>query len=295
MSNAFATGFLWGLTGSVILVAADPVYVLFTVFLLGGMMTGGIVVNSAYLPAMYLFLCPTILPAIAALIVARSPLHFQMAGMVTIFTIVLVLAGRSINRSILNNVRLRVGQILLTDRLRASEMAMAQVQKIAQVGGLEITAGGERIICTDETLQIIGADRDTFKPTFQTLLERIHPEDRAMVAKAFGVFLGNGKKEELGCRIVMDSGEVKYLHLVGQIIEKSLSGPARFFATVQDVTVRKLEEDRLKFANLLLYTQMEASPDGILIVDRNRRDHLIEPPLRTDLEDLGRGYGRGCG
>jgi diguanylate cyclase (GGDEF)-like protein len=40
---------------------------------------------------------------------------------------------------------------------------------------------------------------------------------------------------------------------------------------VRDITERKVAETRLEFANVLLTTQMEASPDGILVVDAGMR------------------------
>jgi diguanylate cyclase (GGDEF)-like protein/PAS domain S-box-containing protein len=268
---AFAMGGLWGLTACVVLVTANPLYVVFIVFVLVGMMTGGIVVNSAYLPAMYGFLLPTIVPVIVALAVQQNFFHWALGGMVTVLTIIVVLAGRSINRSILNNVRLRIEQSLLTDQLRANERVMAEVQKMAQVGGLEITERGARILYTDEALRIIGVDRTAFKPDFETLIARVHKDDRARVTDNFNEFMDAGKLHDFDCRAVMDNGDVKYVRVVGQIIEKSQSSPLRHFVAIQDVTVRRLEGDKLKFANLLLYTQMEASPDGILVADEKRR------------------------
>jgi PAS domain S-box-containing protein len=41
-------------------------------------------------------------------------------------------------------------------------------------------------------------------------------------------------------------------------------------AVLRDITERKKAENRLQFANLLLRTQMEASLDGILVVDENK-------------------------
>ena len=73
--NAFAAGCLWGLTASVILVTPNPLYHVFIVFVLGGMMAGGIVSNAASMPAMVAFMLPTILPVIAALVSRGSPLR----------------------------------------------------------------------------------------------------------------------------------------------------------------------------------------------------------------------------
>ncbi len=293
--NAFATGGLWGITACVILVTPNPLYVVFMVFVLVGMTTGGFATNSAYLPAVYGFLVPTIVPLIAVLAAQQNFFHWALAGMVTVFTMVLAITGRSINRSILDNVRLRVEQNLLTDQLRANEIVMAETQKIAQIGGMEIAAGGESLIWTDEALRILGVDRNTFKPNFQTFLLRVHAEDRAKATAAFNLYRRTGEKNAIELRILMDSGDLKYVHLVGQVIEKTTTSPVRFFGTIQDVTAQKLEEEKLKFAYLMLNTQMEASPDGIAIVDTNqkviRSNHLFAKIWHVSNEALASGSG----
>ena len=93
----------------------------------------------------------------------------------------------------------------------------------------------------------------------------------------------------------MENGEVKYVHVEGQIIESSLTRPVRFFGTIQDVTAQKLEEEKLKFAYLMLNTQMEASPDGIVIVDAKQRvirsNHLFATIWNISNEALAASSG----
>ena len=293
--NAFATGGLWGLIAWVIPLNPAPAYLVFVVFMLVGLTTGGIALNSVYLPAMVCFVLPTVAPVIVALASRGDFFHWTLAGMVTALTTALVFAGRSINRSILENVRLRVEQNVLADRLLANEMIMAEVQKIAQIGGMEITEGGERILWTDEALRILGADRNTFKTDYQTFLLRVHPDDRARAATAFNLYLRTGEKNAIGFRIVMENGDVKHVHVEGQIIERSLTSRARFFGTIQDVTAQKLEQDKLRFAYLMLNTQMEASPDGIVIVDAKqkviRSNHLFATIWNISNEALAASSG----
>jgi len=124
-ASTFATACLWGLSGSVILVTPNPLYHNFIVFLLGGIMAGGIVSNSAYMPAMLAYMLPTIMPVIAALLTRHNPIQIEMGVILTIFAGVMIAAGRKINLSITENVRLRIGQDGLLVKLRASEAAMA--------------------------------------------------------------------------------------------------------------------------------------------------------------------------
>ena len=269
--NAFATGCLWGLTASVVLVTPNPVYHIFIVFVLGGMMAGGIVTNSSYMPAMLAFMLPTILPVIALLISRPGFTQIEMGVMLAAFAVVLIIAGRNINHSIVENFHLRIEQDLLLNKLRASESVLANAQELAQVGSWDIDLVAETYECSMEAYRIFGVDPAKMKPTYRAMLARIHPDDQRAVQDdiANTVLAGQG----LGTvhRLLMDDGTIKYVHELGRVTCDPAGRPLRMIGTVQDITRRRLADDELKFANILLNTEMEASPDGILVVDASRR------------------------
>ena len=148
--NALATGCIWGLTGSVIFVTPNPLYHVFIVFILGGMMAGGIVSNAAYKPAMLAFMLPTILPAIAILVSRRDLIHNAMGVMLAAFTAVLLVTGRNINLSIVENFRLRIAQGILLAKLGVSEAVMAQAQEMAHIGSWDIDLVAKSYVCSLE-------------------------------------------------------------------------------------------------------------------------------------------------
>ena len=63
-------------------------------------------------------------------------------------------------------------------------------------------------------------------------------------------------------------------------------GRAWFF---RDITEQRNAEEKLQFANLLLRTQLEASRDGVVIVDESKSIVAFNQAVREDLEDTGRG------
>jgi diguanylate cyclase (GGDEF)-like protein/PAS domain S-box-containing protein len=269
--NAFMAGCLWGLAASVILMTPDPTYYDFIVFVLGGTMAGGIVCVAAYLPAMLAFILPTILPAIGALAIRGGLVQTEMAVMLALFTCALVWTGRSINRSIVENVRFRIGQENLVIKLRSSEAAMAEAQKIARVGSWTIDLDTNTDIWSTETYHILGVDPATFTPSFEGLLLCVHPDDRKSVHEDYARILATGTSPGLDHRIVMDDGTIKYVHEKSRVTHDAAGRVVRLYGTVQDVTERKDAENKIQFANVLLKTQMEASLDGILIVDKSKR------------------------
>lgn len=269
--HAFATACLWGLTGSIVLITPDPIYQVFIVFALGGITAGGIFLNSAYVPTMLAFALPTILPVIVALLVRGNIMQIEMSVMLTIFAGTLVATGRGINRSIIENLRLHIGQDFLLRKLRASEAEMAQAQNIAQIGSWEIDVQSDSGSCSVEAYRIFGVDPATFKPSFESMLARVHPDDREAVKLVYAKQLTSGQHNGLDFRLMMDDGTIKHVHELSRTTFDENGQALRVNGIVQDVTARKRAEVALQFANTLLTTQMEASPDGILVVDPNRK------------------------
>jgi diguanylate cyclase (GGDEF)-like protein/PAS domain S-box-containing protein len=269
--NALATGCVWGFTGSVILLTPNPLYHLFILFVLGGMMAGGIVSNAAYKPAMLASMLPTILPAIAILVSRRDLIHGEMGVLLAAFTAVLIVTGRNINQSIVENFRLRIAQEILLAKLSVSEAVMAEAQEMAHVGSWDVDLVAKTYVCSIEASRIFGIDLAKPKPAYEEMLARIHPDDQRAVGDDITETVSTRKGRGIDHRLVMEDGTIKYVHELGRVTCDAEGRPLRMTGTVEDITSRRIAEDKLKFANILLRTEMEASPDGILVVDSNRR------------------------
>ena len=267
---AFLTGCLWGLTGSIVLMTPDPIYHVFIIFVLGGMMAAGIVGNAVSLPAMFGFVVPSILPMIVALVSRRKFVEFEMALMLTAFTAVLVTVGLSTHRSIIENLRLRVEQSIAIFKLRVSEAALAQAQAIAHIGSWEADPSTDNLTWSPEIFRIMGLDPATYRPSLETMTARIHPDDRVAFSKYYTDTIASGSPHTLDHRIVTGDGATKWVHEIAQTTPNADGRTAHLFGTTQDITERKTTSDRLQFANILLTTEMEASPEGIVVVGTAR-------------------------
>jgi hypothetical protein len=190
--GAFVTGCLWSLTGSAVLITAEPLYNLFALFLLGGMLAGCIVRNSAYMPVVYAFVFPASLPVIIILLTRHNLIQIMMGLLFGVFAVVLLGTGYSINRSIAENFRLRISQGILLERVRKSEAVMAMAQEIAHVGSWDIDLVTQTYGCSAEAYRIFGVDIAKPRPSYQEMLERIHPDDREMVRKKIHAMIATG-------------------------------------------------------------------------------------------------------
>ncbi len=268
---AFLTGCLWGLAGSIVFVTPDPINHVFVVFVLGGMMAAGIVGNATYLPAMFGFVLPSILPMIASLLSRNRFIESEMALMLAAFTAVLVTVGLSTHKSVVENLRLRIEQGLVAIKLRAGEAALAQAQAIAQIGNWEVDMVTDSLAWSPEIFRILGLDPATYRPSLETMTACVHPDDRPAFDKYFTDAVATRTFHTIDHRVVTPTGTTKWVHEIAQTTLNADGIPSRLFGTTQDITERKLIGDKLQFANILLTTEMEASPEGVLVVDGDRR------------------------
>ena len=119
--GALSAGVSWGALAAVIPLTNDPLYHGFTVMVMAGMAAGGVAALAAYLPALYAFLAPLGLPLVAALLLHGGSAYLATGAMVAVFLAAVGATARELNRSLVNNIRLRFE----TTRL-AEEVAVAR-------------------------------------------------------------------------------------------------------------------------------------------------------------------------
>jgi PAS domain S-box-containing protein len=142
--------------------------------------------------------------------------------------------------------------------LRQSEMYLAEAQRLSRTGSFGWRSGSDEIIWSEETFRIFGFDK---APSIKraTVIQRIHPDDRARVLRTTGRALSDWKDFEHGYRLLMPDGSVKHVHVRGHAVKDRSSG-IDFVGAVSDVTARKEAEAELHEAqaNLAHVTRVTA-------------------------------------
>ena len=121
--GATAMGCLWGLLASVVFMTDNATFHVLAAFVLGGLIAGASLRNSAYLPAFYGFAGAAVTPMVVALLAKGSLVSAGIGLLLTIFAAVLVLAARDNNRRIIENIRIRIEQAALTSDLQRTACA----------------------------------------------------------------------------------------------------------------------------------------------------------------------------
>jgi diguanylate cyclase (GGDEF)-like protein/PAS domain S-box-containing protein len=134
--GAAVTGVLWGLAGSVVFVAPNPLAHVVVTFVLGGMTVGAVFQQSAYLPAFYSFVLPATVPQVACYLVKGDRTSIAMGLMLAAYVVVVALMGRYISRWMVENLQLRLDQAAANSKLQAvvaeSKAMLNEIEQIYQ-------------------------------------------------------------------------------------------------------------------------------------------------------------------
>jgi PAS domain S-box-containing protein len=134
--------------------------------------------------------------------------------------------------------------------LRRSETYLAEAQRLTHTGSWAYSIDRKELIhSSEEHRRLFGFDPEKGVPSFEELVGRIHPEDRAPAMQEFA----NTSRADFDAhfRVVHPDGSTKYLYGTGHPVFNASGDVVEFFGTVIDITDRKRaeeERDRLRQA-----------------------------------------------
>ena len=133
---------------------------------------------------------------------------------------------------------------LLTRELRRREAYMAEAQKLSRTGSFGWKPDTGEIVWSDETYRIFEYDRSV-KPSMDSLVLRVHPEDRVAVKAVIDrAFVGAPEFEHV-YRMLMPDGRIKHVHALAHAL-RDASGNLEFVGAVTDITEHVMAEEALR-------------------------------------------------
>src|SRR5271166_4778347 len=130
------------------------------------------------------------------------------------------------------------------DRLRRSEAYLAEAQSLSHTGSFGWTPSTGELHWSDETFRILEYD-PSIKPTIERVLQRIHPDDRAMMRQFLDETSRGEKDFDVAHRLLMPDGSVKHVQVVARAIDNE-PGEIEFVGAVMDVTAAKEADQALR-------------------------------------------------
>lgn len=160
------------------------------------------------------------------------------------------------------------------EALRVSEAILNETQKIARLGGWELSVGTNEMIWTEGVYRILQVPLD-YKPGLRETLAFYIPEDSRTLESALAEAVRSGKSFDLALRLVTGKGRGLWVRVVGKAHRRD-GRTEKLSGTLQDISERKQAEQAMLDARKLaeeeankLRTMIEGMDAGIVVADSN--------------------------
>jgi PAS domain S-box-containing protein len=159
-------------------------------------------------------------------------------------------------------------QRAIQERLARSEALLAQAQRVAHIGSFEWEIASNVLTWSDELQRIYGLEPGDFEGTFEAFLLHAHPDDLEHTKSVVFDALRKGSAFVYEHRVVRADGSVRVLHTRGDVVTGTDGQAIRVAGCCWDVTDLKEAMNSLERARSLLEAALDATADGLLVVDR---------------------------
>jgi PAS domain S-box-containing protein len=133
---------------------------------------------------------------------------------------------------------------LVTRELQRREAYLAEAQRLSHTGSFGWRPDDGDVVWSDETYRIFEYD-NTLRPTIDSVVQRVHPQDRALAQQVIDRASQTGTDFEHEYRLLMADGRVKHVHAIAHAVQNA-SGDREFIGAVTDITERKTTEDKIR-------------------------------------------------
>jgi diguanylate cyclase (GGDEF)-like protein/PAS domain S-box-containing protein len=297
------TGLLWGVFGlSAVLMTPDVVYCVLIIFMIGGMLAGGVLLHSAYLPAYYGYAGLAVVPVVTALIARGDWLSISMGAGASVYAVAIGLIGHRNYHRVRDNLLLRVEQTALLADLRTqiaeNQLVIDDKRKSEERLQAIFNAVSDAILVYDpETLEIVAVNERVCE-----LFGRAREEFRDWaIADVLKTTSGDSASELLSKIMKARAGQPQTMEWHGKVRDTyscwldvnfrrtAFGGRDFLLATIHDITERK--EAELQLARMARFDALtELVNRGVFVesleqaIARARRGHGGFAVLYLDLD-----------
>ncbi len=177
----------------------------------------------------------------------------------------------------------------LFEELRSSREMLAEAQRIAKVGSYDWDITNDHITASDELHALYEIPRQEFDGSYAAFLDRVHPDDRAIVDDAVAAALEGADEFDFVVRILRED-QPAWMRGRGEVFRDGNGVPVRARGTHQDVTDAKESELALQdlvAQNTLMQVMATTANESETLIDLL----AVAQPLLLHHDDWVRGRG----
>ena len=171
------------------------------------------------------------------------------------------------------------------DDLRASQDFLSRTGRVAGVGGWELDLRTARLYWSEHVKRIHEVP-DDYQPTLDNSVGFYTPQSQEAIGAAVEEGRKTGKPWDLELSLVTAKGRPIYVRAVGDVEFDSDGTPIRLVGALQDITDRKVLEQRLEARENFIRAVTDNIPVRLTYFDPQQRFQFVN---RAVCESMGRG------
>jgi PAS domain S-box-containing protein len=153
------------------------------------------------------------------------------------------------------------------ETLRRNETYLAAAESLNKMGSWAWRPAANKITHWSQgRYRLFGFDPADGLPSLEAVIERIHPEDRALWLESRSL-VARGGESDLDFRIVLPDGGTKHVHAVGRPILNQSGEVVEVMGAAADVTDQKKAQEALRESEELWKAVFENNPTMYFMVD----------------------------
>jgi len=170
--------------------------------------------------------------------------------------------------------------------LKSNESSLLEAQRIAHLGNWEWDILLNKLVWSNEVYQILGKSPAEFPESYETFMEFVHPDDRALIKAAVNNTTLKDAQYSIEYRVVQPSGAVRIVQEQGEVSFNDELCAISVLGTMLDITERKKVEDELRQHREHLEELVDERTNKLQEEITERQ--YIEEELRRNMDDLER-------
>jgi len=135
----------------------------------------------------------------------------------------------------------------ITDTMIDKER-LTKGQSLANIGTWDWNINTGEVYWSERVGHLFGYGENVPVTKYEAFFESIHPEDKEAVNQALDDCINEDKSYQVEHRILTPSGEIRWLSEKGDVIRDNQGKPSHLMGIVQDISLRKQAEIKMKIA-----------------------------------------------
>lgn len=170
------------------------------------------------------------------------------------------------------------------EALKAQKKRLDESQRLAHIGSWEHNLATNQAFWSDELFRLFGLDPEKDSEDFDMFFSLVHPDDQPRLKRSIDETLRLHKPFSLEYRLNRKDGTSLIIHAQAELIPDSSGNLVLLSGTAQDITERKLAEEKIQKSEEYIRSILDNVDEGFIVVDRDFRIHTMN---RAYCEQVG--------